>query len=168
MSVDFSAPPQLQDSRVNELALLQLRAFFYFLTFDLQQRQGRWWRGKLVPVNGTMKCDFGNAIQVAFARAIADWDYRLILTTARGYFRAVIRKHPNADAWAFALEWNDQYRLVGYFGDEKSCVAEAIRLPHLVGRLFHQGDESWVAVRDDVPLLPEHDTLFTMQDHSDA
>lgn len=49
------------------------------------------------------------------------WDHRLVLNTASGYFRAVIRRHPSAQCWAWALEWNESYRLAGLFGGQTAA-----------------------------------------------
>lgn len=162
LSATFHAPPQLDERRTHELALLQLRAFFFFLTFDPDLGHGAWWRGKLVPANGAFKRDFGNEVQLAFAERTAKWDYRLILTTANGFFRVAIRKHPSSDTWSFALEWNSQFRLVGFFGDEDVCIAEAVSMPRLSGSVFPQEDGGWFAIRPEMPIDTNQDILFTL------
>lgn len=161
LSATFRAPPQLVEDRANELALFQLRALFFFLTFDPDLGHGVWWRGKLAPANGAFKRDFGNVVQVAFAQKTASWDYRLMLTTAGGYFRVAIRKHPEGEAWSFALEWNDQYRLIGFFGDEGTCLSEADSLPRFQAMVSSEDNGNRFAIRVETLLTECNDILFS-------
>ena len=160
VNATFTGPPQLKDDRVHRLALFQLRAFFYWLTFNAKTQEGRWWRGVLFPVDGTTTADFGNAIQTAFARRVASWDYRLIATTAGGYFQTAIRKHPTEDAWSFALEWNDHYRLIGFFGDVATCESERKALPQLQAHRIYENGPNYYAIRTNIPLAAGDDVLF--------
>ena len=79
----FAAPPQLDDNRVYELARLQMIGFFYFLTYDPLENVGHWWRGGFYPIHGTIKSDWGNSVHRTFMKQVAQWDYRLVLTTAK-------------------------------------------------------------------------------------
>lgn len=160
LSATFHAPPQLDEDRANELALFQLRALFFFLTFDPDLRRGVWWAGKLALANGAFKRDFGNVVQIAFAQRTASWDYRLMLTTAGGYFRVAIRRHPEGEAWSFALEWNDQYRLIGFFGDEGICFSEADRLPRFQALVSSDANGNRFAIRVETQLTEDNDILF--------
>lgn len=93
----FTGPPQLDDTRTIELARLQMIGFFYFLTFNRVRQVGHYWPGGFDPVHGTLKSDWGNPIHRAFSAQIASWDYRLVLNTAGGYFRALIRRHADKE-----------------------------------------------------------------------
>ena len=164
----FTAPPQLDDARVYELARLQIVGFFYFLTYDQTQHLGHYWPGGFFPVHGTIKSDWGNPVHRAFMREISRWDYRLILNTASGYYRAAIRRHPTADCWAWAVEWNDCYRLVGFFGDPAAARTLAESLPDLPVLSVREHANSWLRYRREEPLSEEDDTLFHIPPEAEA
>ena len=157
----FTGPPQLDDARTVALARLQMIGFFYFLTFDRVKLVGHYWLGGFYPVHGTLKSDWGNPIHRAFATQIASWNYRLVLNTAGGYFRALIRRHPDKECWAWAVEWNDAYRLVGYFGDLEAAQELVNQLPSAdAPTILKAPDGSILRVRAEHPLPDEDDTLF--------
>ncbi len=89
-----------------------------------------------------------------------DWDYRLVLNTAEGYFRAVIRRHPTEECWSWAVEWNGTYRLVGYFGNLEAGGALFAELPQLEVNSILEGLNRWIRRRVEQPLAEEDDTLF--------
>ncbi|MBK7662670.1 MAG: hypothetical protein IPJ21_03805 [Sterolibacteriaceae bacterium] len=158
----FTAPPQLDDARAYELARLQMVGFFYFLTFDRTKQVGHYWPGEFYPVHGAHRSDWGNPIHVAFTKQIADWDYRLILNTADGYYRALIRRHPTKDSWAWAVEWNSAYRLVGYFGERATAQGLFDELPPIAARtIVKASDGGTLRIRTEQPLAESDDTLFS-------
>lgn len=163
---NFTSPPQIDDARAHELARLQLMGFFYMLTYDTTANRGYWWRGGFYPLHGTIKSDWGNPVHRAFMSEIAGWDYRLIVTTADGYFRAVIRKHPTDEFWGWAVEWNDCYRLVGFFGSEASAIAVANRMPKLQIHSMLETERSWLRYRIETALADEEDILFRLPDNA--
>lgn len=163
MVADFTAPPQLDDARVHELARLQMTGFFYFLTYDRARNVGHYWPGGFYPVHGTIKSDWGNPVHREFMKEVATWDYRLILSTADGYYRAAIRRHPAKDCWSWAVEWNDCYRLVGFFGDLDAAKEVADRLPRIPVQSVVEGPNRWLRVRLEEPLNEEDDLLFYVQ-----
>ena len=110
-------PPQVDHGRAYRLALFQLRAFFYFVTYNQDTRKGGFWPGSFSPFALAQKADWGNAHFSAFTRAVKDWEPRFIGTGARGFFVVAIRRHPDAATWSWALEWNQNYRLIGFFGE---------------------------------------------------
>jgi hypothetical protein len=160
LKFNLEAPPQVSDERLHTLAFMQMRALFYFLTYRQTERRGRYWRGKFIAVVEAREANWGNARLRAFADAVASWEPRFLGFTAKGYFGAVIRKHPFVDCWSWGLEWNNHYRLAGFFGDEKTGIAIAQSLPgpkiDLRGGDSHNG----FAVSFDVPLVDEDDRLF--------
>jgi len=161
----FIGPPQLDEARIFELARLQMAGFFYFLTFNRIEQVGHYWPGGFYPVHGILKSDWGNPIQRAFAAQIATWDYRLVLNTAGGYFRALIRRHPTKECWAWAVEWNDAYRLVGYLGDLSAAQELANQLPSLdTPTVVKAPDGSLLRIRVEQPLPDEDDILFVTGD----
>jgi hypothetical protein len=164
LKFSFVGPPQFDDARVYELARLQMMAFFYFLTYDKTKNVGHFWTGGFFPVHGTIKSDRGNPVHRAFMAQCRNWDYRLVLRTAEGYFRAVIRRHPTFECWSWAVEWNDCHRLVGYFGPQESAQALAQELPGIGVQSVFEGPNRWLRQRAEQPLNEEDDILF----HVDA
>lgn len=160
ISANFTAPPQLDDTRTLALARLQMMGFFYFLTYDTSTSHGHWWRGSFQMLNGALKSDWGNPIQKAFASEIANWDYRLIGTFATGYLQVVIRKHPTSDCWAWAMEWNYSYRIMGFFGDEETVATITDKMPPLVTYTLAESQNSHFRYREEVSLSEDNDILF--------
>ena len=158
----FTAPPQLDDQRSFELARLQMIAFFYFLTYNKIKNVGHFWQEGFYPIQGAIKSDWGNPVHRAFMTEIVNWDYRLVLTTASGYYRAIIRRHPSKDCWAWAVEWNDCYRLVGFFGDFSASKEIADRLPDLPVHSILESQNQWLRYRREEMLLDEDDILFNV------
>jgi hypothetical protein len=104
----------------------------------------------------------GNPLHIAFAKQIEHWDYRLILNTAQNYFRAVIRRHPSKDCWAWAVEWNAAYRLVGYFGERDNAQSLFDELPPLPAEsVIEARDGSHFCIRAEQPISDSQDTLFS-------
>lgn len=165
-SITMRAPAQLDRDRAHRLALFQLKALFYWLTYNRETEQGGFWPGALFPVDGTNKSDFGNVVQRAFADRVIGWDYRLVVTTAATNIQAAIRKHPTAAAWSFALEWNGNFRLIGFFGDEATCEAEREALPKLEPDFLHEDGPHVYAIRANKVLAEEEDLLFIVPDEA--
>ena len=167
LKVAFAAPAQLDDARAFELARLQMLGFFYFITYQDDLAVGHTWPGGFFPVHGTIKSDWGNPVHRAFMKETATWDYRFVLNSASGYYRAIIRRHPSLVCWSWAVEWNDAYRLVGFLGEEPAAQSVANLLPRIPVRLLKQGQNRWLRFRTEEPLGESEDTLFIVPD-SDA
>jgi hypothetical protein len=156
----FNGPPQFDNERARELARLQMMAFFYFLTYDKTTRLGHFWKGGFYPVHSTIKSDWGNPLHRSFMSQCRHWDYRLILSTAGGYYRALIRRHPVEECWSWAIEWNHCYRMVGYFGDLEPAEKLAAELPPLRAQSILEAPNTWIRYRVDQPLAENDDILF--------
>jgi len=59
MKFEMVAPPQIDDSRAFELARLQLRGFFYWITFDSTESRGYFWPGGFHPMATAARADWG-------------------------------------------------------------------------------------------------------------
>lgn len=162
MTMSFSTvgPPQLDNARVHELARHHALAFFYLLTYDGNSRSGRWPPGVFMPVSTERKSDWGNPVQRDFARMTADWPFRMGLSTASGYFKALIRRNMPDDVWSFALEWNRALRCVGFFGDEAAARELHAKLPELKLVEVHRDAKSVTRWRSESQLPDSEDTLF--------
>lgn len=162
MSAAFIAPPQPDETRAFELARMHLSALFYWVTFDAPSNSGRFWLGEYMILNAALRADWGNVTQRAFAAAVVGWEPRVLIPgSAGGYFAAVIRKHPAATCWSWALEWNCNYRLTGFFGERTPAFALVDSFPQPETRLLYRDARKVVGLRRDVELAQQDDLLFT-------
>lgn len=76
-----------------------------------------------------------------------------------------IRRNPDAACWSWALEWNHNLRIIGFFGDEEAA-AETIR-SFRIPQSNAIGD-SGLNIRLEVPLEDEQDSLFRWTDDDAA
>ncbi len=158
ITLSLQAPPQLDRWRVFELARLQLIGFFYWITYDSQSRRGGYWPGNYFPVLEARRPDWGSPILKTFMRTVADWEPRLLsgAELIDGYFKVAIRRHPRLECWSWALEWNHNMRIVGFFGDEGAATD---LIAAIVGASAQEPGRSF-AFRTEVPLDPNEDFLF--------
>jgi hypothetical protein len=157
MTFSFIGPPRLVRNRVMAMAGAQLQAFFYFLTYNESQRTGSFIPGGISWFTFTQKADWGNVQFLAFATLTRDWNGRIRGSAADNYFRIVIKRDPSGiEVWSFALEWNQNYRIIGFFGDANSAAKHASELPSF----------EWVRLdgttrtREETPLKSSEDILF--------
>ena len=91
---------------------------------------------------------------------VKDWEPRFLGTTARGYFKVAIRRHPANETWSWALEWNQSYRLVGFFGQVEPADELIHSFPALEFSTFRQTDSERIRYREEVRLEENEDILF--------
>jgi len=160
ISAEFIGPPQLEVDRIFHLARLHVRAFFYWLTYDKASRKGKWWHEGCYFVEHAIRADWGNPLIRGFADTVSSWEPRIIATTADGFFRVAIRRHPVAGCFSWALEWNQNYRIVGFFGDHRVAQDIVNALPALEAQTIAQSSGDLVRIRHNVALKEEVDKLF--------
>src|SRR6185503_3739763 len=137
-------------------------AFFYWITYDPNTRTGRFWRGRAYPVIHAPRSDWGNVAHRAFMRAVQGWDLKVRAVGAGEFFKVMIRRHPTTACWAWAVEWNQNYRVVGFVGEEQTARDVVAKFPPLnwdevpveKGRIF---------VRSEVRLAEDEDFLFAAE-----
>lgn len=165
MSFTLVGPAQADESRVYELASLQLAGFFYALTYDFDQRVGGIWLGGFFPLTFSSRPDWGNPLQRWFMATVVAWQPRVLGTIADGFFRVAIRRHPELVVWSWALEWNQSLRVIGFVGEAESVEAIKSSAPDVpmdvLGRL---PDGSELRMRSEVALDPGDDLLFSPDD----
>lgn len=155
------SPPQVESERLHELARMQMMAFFYFITFDKATKRGGFWRDGFYPLTEAHHADWGNVIHKSFIKAVETWEPRWLGNTADGFFKSIIRRHPSEECWSWALEWNKNYRLIGFFGayapvEEIISAFDRPKMTH-----YDTGDNSWVRLREEIKLSEEEeDCLF--------
>jgi len=159
-SFSITAPPQFPVDRALHLAQMQLSAFFYFLTYDESTRRGGFSVGEGVGVNVSRRSDWGNPVQISFMRNVCSWDPWLLVIAADGYFKVAIRRHPEDVCWSWALEWNQNIRLVGFYGEKVALkqAMDALEFPDMTS--LHQADRGLLRFRTEISLDPNQDLFF--------
>jgi hypothetical protein len=140
------SPPQIDQERAFELAHYHITAFFYWLTYDETTKMGNVWDGVYFPVQVTSKKDWGSNLNQAFMKLVSDWQLKLHRETADGFFKLIIRKQPESECGSWALEWNKNYRVIGFFGNKESMEEFDALLPNPEVK--------------NIPLTDENDSLF--------
>lgn len=160
LSFQWTAPPQIEDQRAFELARMQLVAFFYMQTYNRETRRGGYWLHGYHPVMQTTRGDWGNPVMTAFMCTIESWDCRMVAITADGFFRTITRRHPSAETWAWAIEWNHSRRLIGFFGEREPAQQIVNGFPQLRSLTIYQASNESLSYRTETPLSEDDDTLF--------
>ncbi|MEE9313848.1 MAG: hypothetical protein V3V02_04290 [Rhizobiaceae bacterium] len=161
MTFGVVAPPQADSDRLFQLARYQLAGFFYLMTYNTEERKGLHWPGGYMPVSGVRRSDWGNPQKTSFSAATANWSFCFGgAPTANGYYQALIKRHPSAPLWSWALEWNKMIRLYGFFGDEDlgKLVFSGFDQPKMT-RPFVDGNTTYRMVTE-TPLTELDDDLF--------
>lgn len=169
MSFKFSAPPQVDKDRVYELACYQLAGFFFMITYKEDKGMGVLWPGDYLPMEVVRKQDWGNVTKASFSQATKDWHPRFTADTANGYFRALIKKHPAHELWSWALEWNQNFRLFGFFGDKDLAekVVSDFSVPKKQGPFPGTNGSPFYATTE-IALDEDQDIFFYFSDESSA
>lgn len=159
-SFGLIGPPQLERHRAAILACNQIQALFSLVTTrdacDGDQtvllRAAFWHYLGMYSWH-----DWGNAQLVELSRRVSDWPIIARITTAHGYFRAILRATDSSpDDWFWGLEWNRSVRVVGtlYRGDQ---VPDAFQdLPELNWRQVGPNTR----MHEETPESPGRDHLF--------
>lgn len=159
MNFGMVAPPQLDPERARRLAHLHLQGFFYLVTYDEERRSGGFIPGEIGWLNEASREDWGNPIQQGFAALVRDWPVRVEGAGASGFFKIAIRRDPTgAEVWSFALEWNKNLRLIGFFGDLSIAQAFVDAIPPLQWQRIDANRR----MRREIPLKPDDDVLFSL------
>lgn len=157
---NFTAPPQIDQERAFELARLQLLGLYYMQTYLIDERHGHCWPGGFHSLKLVTQRDWGNVTMRAFMAETQTWDLRLHLVTADGFFKATTRRHPDANLWSWAFEWNYSTRLVGFFGDRVLAETIVRKWPPEVRKVIYDRPGNSLHFTSEIPLREEDDTLF--------
>ena len=160
LNFNFIAPPQVDENRAFELARLQLAGFFYWITYQETQQRGYWWTGEFLPMMMVRSPDYGNKIMVDFSLTVLSWEPRVLAHTDEGFFSVCIRRHPQAECWSWALEWNYTMRLIGFLGDRETAQKIADTFGPLKMENQNLGNGDYVRFRQEVALDQKDDKLF--------
>ena len=160
-SMTLVAPPRLDAARVFELARLQINALFFLVTYREVTRRGGFLLGDFYALSCSLRGDWGSSLNRTFMSGVRNWETRVLAIGADDYFKAAIRRHPSIPCWSWALEWNQNLRVIGFAGDLEPARAIMGAMPasELVP-LRRNGDGSIEYLRPETSLLREDDVLF--------
>ena len=155
ISFQFQCPPQIDRPRLFLLARMQLMGFFYWITFQENTMQGHYWPGGFYPLIYANRSDWGNSALTTFADAVADWAPRVVAATADGFYKIIIKRHPQAACWSWAIEWNHAVRVIGFFGDDETHQILVAGLPKPEMKLISSTPDSTLRYRRETPLADD-------------
>jgi hypothetical protein len=157
-------PAQVDEARIFELAYFHFRGLFYWITYQPEQRRGGFVLGGFYPMAAVRRSDWGAANLRWFMTLIKDWDLRVHAIGADGFFKVLIRRHPQGKpVWCWAVEWNCGMRVVGFAGDRAAVDAVVQTAPSETAQLLHQDGEDWIRYRTETPLPEADDDLFSLR-----
>ena len=156
----FTSPPQVDPERAYHLARMQLAAFFHLITWKEDLKTGYWWPGVYAPMVVANRRDWGNELLVGFADEVMNWLPRFAGTTAHGFFKHIIKKHPSADCWSWAFEWNQTTRVIGFAGDKDTIQETYARLPQPQWEVLQKSPKEMTRYRIEIPLDEADDKMF--------
>lgn len=162
-SATFVGPPQPPFEDVDALAHMQVQAIFFLLTRTKNEKNGKALPGIFCTVAEAMRSDWGNVRLKAFATLTENWLPRFRGVGASGFFKAIIRRHPEEkDIWSWALEWNQAIRVAGFLGDEALVNERVGSLPFpRMSNWLAQPDGSQIRMGFDEELPEAEDNLFS-------
>lgn len=168
ITFNFAAPAQASEQRLLRLAHMHFLGFFFMLTFKDDTRLGTFAPGKFIGLMSARRHDWGNPQMRWFMDLVRDWDLRLHAVGADGFFKMIIRRHPDGrEVWAWALEWNHGLRFIGFHGDEADVQNLCNGIPPLQFTVLKDEPEHKMRVRVDIPLPEDEDNLFTQREGVD-
>jgi hypothetical protein len=160
----LTAPPQIDPERIAQLAAAHVAAFFFFVTYDQLARAGVAPFGEFKPLAYAFRSDWGNPVQRGFIEAVLSWPPYFLGGTAEGLFKIVLRKAPDGRCWSWAVEWNENLRVIGFFGDADRISEIVDALPQPSESMIEQPDGSTVGARVEQALAPDEDRMFYWSD----
>lgn len=162
ISFSFTGQPRIDDERAVRLAWSHIQGLWFHQTYDKDRGFGRFLLlEKFALVGVVSRFDWGNVQVASFVKQIEDWEHQTFACLADGYFRAVVKGSPDGDTLAWAVEWNDAYRVFGYWSQGESWQSHfddlaPLKPDHMIGDTTN----GW-ASRREIPLpKDEDDGLF--------
>ena len=159
MNFGLIAPPQVNFERVARLAYYHVTGFYFMQTYKEETKLGGCPLGVFHPVIETDKADWGNDVMLWFMQETKDWDIRLHAITAQEYFKIAFRKTDN-DLMAWAVEWNQKKRCIGFWGQEDDIEVILKKIPVMKRQLISGDTQNGLFARMEKALDPNEDILF--------
>lgn len=161
MTFTLVSPPQVDEGRLATLAWSHVIACLYWLSFDKEKREGSRFDEVFVPLSSAPRSDWGNEVHLAFMRKVLTWEHRLLGQAAGGNFKVAIRRLTDVRCWSWALEWNQNMRIVGLLGEPPAIASVQQELPILAFQLVGSApDGRRLRHRWEKPLADEEDVMF--------
>lgn len=168
-SINLVCGPQLRADRAYMLARYQVGAFFYFITYDRNSKLGGFWPDGFWPVHMASQNDWGNSLCRSFQSMLSRYAPRVHAVAADEFFKLVIYRSPHPPPhWAWALEWNQNYRLIGFFGDRSAARQSFESLTPIQHEIVESDSDRTIRIRREQALEPEDDLLFSGQGFGSA
>ena len=164
MSFDLVSPPQIDIARLYQLARMQIMAFFYLITYNRETNKGGFWPGEFCPLSAVQHSDWGNTLHKTFMEKVYLWELKWIGNTADGFFKSIIKRNPSEKCWSWALEWNNNYRLVGFFGEWGYIQEISQSFPSEKMETMTNDGKPVFRVRKEESLQEDGDLLFSWDD----
>ncbi len=160
MTSKMVSNPQTDPERVGRLALYHISAFHYFMTYRKDTRLGENFPGVFAVAGDYRRPDWGNDRARNFMDLTGAWDLRFVLKGEESFFQAIIRRRLPDMLWSWAIEWNQSFRVFGFYGSN-NLVDEAIEgLPLLKTQSLLEEPNRWIRMRTEVALPKAEDILF--------
>lgn len=163
ISMNFVAPPQIDDARICELACFHVQGFFHQMTFDWTSKTGRFLSGDFHHWAAVPCSDWGNYKLKWFSELVLNWLPCLRADGADGYFRIHLRRHKDLGIMSWALEWNKGMRVVGFVGATDAITHIISSCPIETAGIVHDDGNERLVFREHVALDCAQDTLFGWQ-----
>ena len=160
MSLEMVSNPQTDAERVERLALYHVSAFHYFTTYNKDTRVGEGIYGQFAIVGDYRLPDWGNERARQFMRNTRTWDARVVMKGKDAFFKVIIRRRLPDLVWSWALEWNQSFRVFGFYGDQTLVERALADLPLLKTKALVSGPNRFVRMREEVALPKGDDILF--------
>jgi hypothetical protein len=164
VELELKGPPRLNPAYVRVLAMRHIQGLFALVTTS---DPGAAATTRLLPkahfgfFNYFNHPDWGNPQLIELAKRVGSWPALVDVSTAAGFFRAILRRQGVDDApWFWALEWNKSVRVIGWIGRPDMPPSVFEELPPLNWRIAGKPGESRYRVREEIPLLGVADELF--------
>lgn len=99
----------------------------------------------------------------AFQTLLASWQHRVRAIGADEYFKLAIRRSPqDVPLWAWAIEWNKSYRLIGFLGDAEAMQRAFDGLPKLITKVVERTPRYTTVFRQEHPAEHQDDHFFDL------
>ncbi|WP_196864796.1 MULTISPECIES: hypothetical protein [unclassified Polaromonas] len=162
-SFNFTAPAQVEESRLYQLAHYHFLGFFYWITYQVKTKRGGFVKGGFFPIAAIHRGDWGSPRSRWFMDLVRNWELRVHAIGASTFFKLLIRRHPEPLAvWSWAVEWNQSIRVIGFAGDEDGIRSIISAAPIHQMELVQQSDHESFRIRTEIPLAEVFDDLFTI------
>lgn len=163
LTYDGVARPSIDEQRVARLAYFHVQGFAFFRSFNRERGHGAWLEpGEFLTLGYLTESDWGNPRMRHFVERIQNFDRVAHVAAADGYFRHVMRKMPDRGLWAWALEWNERYRVFGLYGEKAARDDFVSSMPSVEADLSWGNTQNGFVMRIDTPLGSEEDLLFDL------